>query len=154
RAGAEMAPRGHLVFERGEERIRGGVVETRIGPARGLHHPKTIARSREIPCCVGQSAIGVEDDLVDFGASAKHRPKVELAGNFAGETAVLSNHQRSVAGASGGRAGNESKEANCAARAAVSRSPFSVMLFSRGAQAADSTHPSPNQPPWAADPRA
>ena len=36
----EMMPGQHLVFEGGEERLRGGVIETRPDPAHRLHNPE------------------------------------------------------------------------------------------------------------------
>ena len=48
-AGAEMMPGQHLMFEGGEERLRGGVIETRPDPAHRLHNPEPeAAQFREI----------------------------------------------------------------------------------------------------------
>ena len=42
-AGAEMMPGQHLMLEGGEERLRGGVIETRPDPAHRLHNPEPAA---------------------------------------------------------------------------------------------------------------
>jgi len=52
-AGAEMVPRQHLMFEGGEERLRGGVIEARPDPAHRLNNPEPTTQFREILCRVG-----------------------------------------------------------------------------------------------------
>jgi len=51
--GGEMVPRQHLVLQGGEERLRGGIVETRPDPAHRLAHSETLAQAGEMPCGVG-----------------------------------------------------------------------------------------------------
>src|SRR6478672_9866822 len=68
--GGEPMPGQHLVFEGGEERLRGGVVEARPDASHRLPDPELAAQFREIACGVGGSAISVEDDLVDHRAAA------------------------------------------------------------------------------------
>ena len=71
--GGEPMPGQHLVFERGEERLRGGIIEARPDTAHRLPDPEPPTQRREMCCGVSGSAIGVEDHPVDWRAAPTYR---------------------------------------------------------------------------------
>jgi len=84
--GGEMVPGQHLVLQGGEERLRGGVVETRPDPAHRLAYPETLAQAGETPCGVGRSAVGVKHDP----STAARPPRTAVAILIASHTSSAS----------------------------------------------------------------
>jgi hypothetical protein len=64
-SGSELAAGEQLVFEGGEERLGGGVVQRRADPAHRLDHPEGAAGSAEEPRGVLAALVGVKDDPGD-----------------------------------------------------------------------------------------